>query len=53
VRLPWENLGGRAIHLRDLLAENEYTRSGDDLEQFGLYLDMPAWQVHAFEVTAG
>jgi len=53
VRLPWENLEGRAIHLRDLLADNEFTRSGDDLEQFGLYLDLPAWQAHVFEVTAG
>ena len=52
VRLPWEQLSGIQIRLEDQLGDAKYTRSGDDLDQFGLYLDMPAWGVHAFEVSS-
>ena len=49
VRLPWGNLSGKQIRFVDQLNEGQYQRSGDDLDQFGLYLDMTAWDVHAFE----
>ena len=47
VRLPCPDLGGRAFLLRDL-----YERDGTDRSSRGLYLDVPAWQYHAFEMTA-
>lgn len=53
VRLPWEDLAGRQIQFVDQLAETSYTRGGDDLDQFGLYLDMAAWQYHVFKVSLG
>jgi hypothetical protein len=28
-----------------------YDRSGDDLTTRGLYLDLPAWGYHAFELS--
>ena len=28
-----------------------FRMSGDDLAGCGLYLDLPAWQYHVFEVT--
>jgi hypothetical protein len=28
-----------------------YERDGDDLARRGLYLDLPAWGYHVFEVT--
>jgi hypothetical protein len=55
--LPWPDLDGRSIDLRDLMAEAapeavHYERDGTDLLRRGLYLDMPAWGHHVFEVTS-
>jgi len=50
VRLPMPQLAGRTLRFRDLLAPVEYERPGDDLLQRGLYLDLPPWGHHLFEV---
>jgi hypothetical protein len=52
VRLPGAELKGRTLRLRDLLGPAEYERPGNDLVQRGLYLDLPAWGHHLFEVIA-
>lgn len=52
VQLPWSDLG--RVVLRDLVTPTvKYQRDGSDLTRRGLYLDMPAWGHHVFEVTAG
>jgi glycosidase len=51
LRLPWEDLAGRTWRLADRLGEAVYDRDGADLSARGLYLDVPAWGYHAFEVT--
>ncbi len=51
VRLPWGDLADKQVQFLDKLSEAEYVRSGDDLEQIGLYLDMSAWNAHIFEVS--
>lgn len=50
VRLPWQDLSGKEMHFTCQLHDVQYTRSGEDLEHFGLYLDMAAWEAHVFEV---
>ncbi len=50
VRLPFTELGARQWQLRDLLSEAQYDRDGRDLESRGLYLDVPPWQCHVFEL---
>ena len=45
-------LAGRTLRLRDLLGAAVYERNGDDLLGRGLFLDLPAWGHHVFEVTA-
>ena len=50
VRLPWPELAGRHWRLRDLLGDAVYDRPGDDLLARGLYLDLPPWGHHVFEV---
>jgi hypothetical protein len=50
VRLAGSDLGGSEVLLVDQMSGVKYTRSGDDLSQYGLYLDMPAWSYHVFEV---
>ena len=44
---------GRAWLLHDLLDPTiRYERDGDKLAHRGLYVDMPAWGHHVFEVIA-
>ena len=51
VRLPFSDLAGRTVRLKDLMSSRRYERDGDDLQSRGLYLDMPAWGYHVFEVS--
>ncbi len=51
VGLPWGDLAGRTWRLEDRLGEAVYDRDGADLSNHGLYLDLPAWGYHAFEVA--
>jgi hypothetical protein len=51
LRLPVAGLAGGRWRLRDLLGTAQYDRDGDDLPSRGLYLDVPPWQCHAFEMT--
>jgi hypothetical protein len=37
--------------LDDLLGEVQYERDGNELHDLGLYLDMPAYGYHVFEVN--
>ena len=50
VTLPWGDLAGRSWRLRDVLGDAVYDRDGADLAARGLYLDMPPWGYHAFEL---
>ncbi len=50
VVLGEERLAGREVELRDLLGEAVYRRDGSGLLTRGLYLDLPAWGYHLFEV---
>ncbi|HSB77819.1 MAG TPA: alpha-amylase family glycosyl hydrolase [Candidatus Methylomirabilis sp.] len=52
VRLAAPELIGRVVRLQDLMGPASYDREGDDLVSRGLYLDMPPWSYHVFEVTA-
>jgi glycosidase len=51
--LPLElpQLAGRSWLLKDLLSEAAYTREGGGLLSPGLYLDLPAYGHHLFEIT--
>ena len=46
VRLPWEDLAGKAWHLDDLLSGATFDRRGDEMRSAGLYVDLPAWGFH-------
>jgi hypothetical protein len=52
VRLPFPDLDHRKWRLEDVLGDARYERDGDDLQSRGLYLDVPPWQYHVFEITA-
>jgi len=50
VRFPFSELDGKQWKLRDLLGDAIYDRDGNDLLSHGLYLDVPAWHCHIFEL---
>jgi Alpha amylase, catalytic domain len=52
VRLPFPELSGHKVRLKDLTGPATYDRDGSELVSRGLYLDLPAWGFHIFEVTA-
>ena len=52
VPLPWADLMGKAVRLVDLLGQARYDRDGESLLAPGLYLDIPGWGYHVFEVAA-
>jgi hypothetical protein len=53
LRLPYSDLSGKTVELRDCINPNlAYTRKGDDLAREGLYLDVPPWRAHVFNVES-
>jgi Alpha amylase, catalytic domain len=51
VWLPWDDLRRCSWLLRDAASDDVYERSGDDLRD-GLYVSLPAWGWHLFDLTA-
>ena len=51
VRLPPDELRGATVRLRDRMSPAVYDRSGDDLLTRGLYLDVPGFGYHVFDVS--
>jgi hypothetical protein len=51
-RLPLPDLNGRSVQLKDVMGAASYERDGSDLLARGLYLDVPPWGHHVFEMTA-
>jgi glycosidase len=51
VRLPFAELAGQSARLTDLMGSAVYDRDGHDVLSRGLYLDVPAWGYHVFEVA--
>jgi hypothetical protein len=49
LRLP--AIAEKMVLLRDMLSSAQYTRRGDDLISPGLYLDLPPWGRHVFDIT--
>jgi hypothetical protein len=52
VRVPWDELRGKKWRLDDVLSGESYDRSGDELRDAGLYVDLGPWQFHLFQVRA-
>ena len=50
LKLPFPEIQGRSVRLKDLLGDACYDRDGTELAGRGLYLDMPAWSYHIFHI---
>jgi len=51
VRMPFEDLRGLSVRLQDRMSPAVYDRDGGELLSGGLYLDMPGWGYHVFELN--
>ena len=51
VQMPFENLENRQVRLTDMMSDVAYDRSGDELANRGLYVDLAPWSFHVFRVT--
>jgi hypothetical protein len=52
VRIPFADVIGRTVRLRDSMGPASFDRDGNDLVSRGLFLDLPPWGYHVFELTA-
>jgi hypothetical protein len=52
VRVSWDELRGKAWLLNDVLSGESYDRSGDEMRDAGLYVDLGPWKCHLFHVLA-
>ena len=50
VNLPFADLNNCSVQLRDLLSSAHYRRDGNELLERGLYLDIPPWSYHVFDM---
>jgi hypothetical protein len=46
------DLAGRTVRLKDLMSAASYDRDGSELGSRGLFLDLPPWGYHVFDVRA-
>jgi len=46
VRLPWDGLTGKSWQVTDLFTGQMYERSGDEMCNTGIYVDLPPWGFH-------
>jgi hypothetical protein len=51
VRVLLDELRGKTWRLNDLLAGETYDRNGDEMRDFGLYVDLKPWQCHFFKLS--
>jgi hypothetical protein len=48
--LPFPEIKNRSVRLKDSLSPACYTREGNELLERGLYLDLPPWSYHVFDL---
>jgi hypothetical protein len=52
VGIPFADVIGSTVRLRDMMGPASFDRDGNDVVSRGLYLDLPPWGYHVFELTA-
>jgi hypothetical protein len=52
VRLPFDDLAAVTVRFNDLMSPALYDRAGSALMSTGLYLDLPPWGYHVFEMRS-
>jgi hypothetical protein len=50
IYVPWDELRGKTWRLSDVLSGVIYDRSGDEMRDTGLYVDLGPWKYNLFRV---
>ncbi len=50
VQVPWDELRGKTWRLIDVMLNETFDRSGDDMRDNGLYVKLGPWKCHFFHV---
>ena len=50
--MPWDELRGMQWRLEDALSGESYDRSGDEMRDAGLYVELGPWQSQVLRMTA-
>lgn len=50
IKINQLNYGSNKWKFSDLLTQKEYVYKGDDLNKYGLYVDLSAWNGHIFDI---
>ncbi len=51
VVVPWNELRGKEWRCKDTLSGESYDRSGSEIRDDGLYVDLEGWRFHLFHVS--
>ena len=51
MRLPFEAMKDQSVRFNDMMSSAMYDREGNKVLAEGIYLDMPAWGYHIFDIT--
>jgi 1,4-alpha-glucan branching enzyme len=51
IQWPWPEDNASSLHLVDSIENNEFKRSGSELLEQGLFVDLPPWKSHVFQVV--
>ncbi len=46
IHTGWEDVNGHDVILRDKMSDANYQRSGDEIQSWGLYVDLAPWHYH-------
>jgi glycosidase len=52
VRIPFADVIGKTVRMTDMMGPTSLDRDGNEVVSRGLYLDLPPWSYHVFEMTA-
>jgi Alpha amylase, catalytic domain len=52
VHVPWDELSGKTWRLEDVLSSESYDRSGSEIRDAGLYVELKPWGCHVFRMRA-
>jgi len=50
VHVPWDDLRGKQWRLSEVLSGEAYDRSGDEMRDIGLYVELGGWQYHLLRI---
>jgi glycosidase len=52
VRIPFADVIGKTVRMTDMMGPTSLDRDGNEVVSRGLYLDLPPWGYHVFELTS-